>query len=139
MENKIKTRVITGTQAAVTETTPGVIKILREDKNISREMAVESLKQYLSYNFIRITSDIYANTGIDVYTMSNKFFEDLLFEKYIYSDNKNVHDLLVNIIFAEVGKLMSIAQLIKPLDVDPNKIKKELESIIYGCVAAVRK
>ncbi len=136
---KIKSRVVNGTEPSGTDTTSGVIKILREDKNISREIIIESLKQYLSYNFIRITSDIYANTGIDVYTMSNKFFENLSIEKYIFSENKNVHDLLVNVIFAEVGKLMSIAELVKSLNVEPNKIKKELESIVYGCVIAVRK
>ncbi len=140
MDNdKIRTRVVNGSASFETDTTSGVIQILKADKNISREIALESLKQYLSYNFIRITSDIYANTGIDVYTMSNKFFDELSIEKYIYSENKNVHDLLVNIIFAEVGKLMSIAQLVKPLNVEPVKIKKELELIIYGCVTAVRK
>jgi len=137
--NEIQSRIVRGKDAPEVETTAGVIKILREDKNISRDMVIESLQQYLSYHFIRITSDIYANTGIDVYTMSNKFFDRLEIGKYIYSDNKNVHDLFVNIIFAEIGKLMSIAQLIKPLTIKPNEIKKELESIIYGCVAAVRK
>jgi len=135
----IRARVVNGSASSETDTTSGVIQILRADKNISREIVLESLKQYLSYNFIRITSDIYANTGIDVYTMSNKFFENLSIEKYIFSENKNVHDLLVNVIFAEVGKLMSIAELVKSLNVEPNKIKKELESIVYGCVTAVRK
>jgi len=137
--DKIRARVVNGSASSETDTTSGVIQILRADKNIIREIVLESLKQYLSYNFIRITSDIYANTGIDVYTMSNKFFENLSIEKYIFSENKNVHDLLVNIIFAEVGKLMSIAELVKPLNVEPSKIKKELESVVYGCVIAVRK
>ncbi|MCK9198836.1 MAG: hypothetical protein M0P49_04465 [Bacilli bacterium] len=137
--NEVQSRIVRGPKESNIETNTGVIKILREDKTISRDMVIESLKQYLSYHFIRITSDIYANTGIDVYTMSNKFFENLSIEKYIYSDNRNVHDLFVAIIFAEIGKLMSIAQLIKPLTVKPSEIKKELESIIYGCVAAVRK
>jgi len=139
VENLPKGYIVKGPLGSEIKTSTSIIKILREDKNISRDIVIESIKQYLSYNFIRITSDIYANTGIDVYTMSNKFFETLPIEKYIYSDNKNVHDLFVNIIFAEIGKLMSFAQLLKSLDVDPSKIKKELESIIYECVAAVRK
>ncbi len=137
--NEVQSRIVRGPKESNIETNTGVIKILRDDKTISRDIVLESLKQYLSYHFIRITSDIYANTGIDVYTMSNKFFDNLSIEKYIYSDNRNVHDLFVAIIFAEIGKLMSIAQLIKPLTVKPSEIKKELESIIYGCVAAVRK